>query len=193
MEQLQRVLVVDDDDAIRTMVSFAFELEGYDVATASDGIEAIAAVEKFLPDVMVLDIMMPRMDGLTVLNHLRNKPSTARVPVVLLSAKADSADVAIGRRAGASDYITKPFETEDLLERARRAMQEPVPHLVNVTGRSIAAGPRLSVLAPSDEERQSLASFIAPDPAAWDLPWSVVGVAGVALLVIVVLVVYLLR
>lgn len=109
------------------MVSLAFELEGFDVATASDGIEAIVQAESFRPDVMVLDIMMPRMDGLTVLGHLRKQPGTARIPVVLLSAKADSTDITIGRRAGASDYVTKPFETDDLLDRARTVMAQPVP------------------------------------------------------------------
>lgn len=127
MEPAPRVLVVDDDEPIRRMVSLAFELEGFDVATASDGIEAIVQAESFRPDVMVLDIMMPRMDGLTVLGHLRKQPGTARIPVVLLSAKADSTDITIGRRAGASDYVTKPFETDDLLDRARTVMAQPVP------------------------------------------------------------------
>lgn len=122
------------------MVSLAFELEGFDVATASDGIEAIVQAESFRPDVMVLDIMMPRMDGLTVLGHLRKQPGTARIPVVLLSAKADSTDITIGRRAGASDYVTKPFEADDLLDRARTVMAQPVPVVAAVA--AAAPAPR---------------------------------------------------
>lgn len=132
MEAAPKVLVVDDDEPIRRMVALAFELEGFDVATASDGIEAIVQAESFHPDVMVLDIMMPRMDGLTVLGHLRKQPGTAGVRVLLLSAKADSTDITIGRRAGASDYVTKPFETDDLLERARAVMERPVPVVASV-------------------------------------------------------------
>ncbi|GAC1319403.1 MAG: hypothetical protein NVSMB12_18670 [Acidimicrobiales bacterium] len=121
------MLVVDDDDNIRSIVSLAFQLEGFEVASACDGIEAIAVVESFRPDVMVVDIMMPRLDGLSVLGRLRADVGTAQIPVVLLSAKADSADVAIGRRAGASDYVTKPFDTDELLERVQKAMVAPVP------------------------------------------------------------------
>lgn len=118
---------MDDDDNIRSIVSLAFQLEGFEVASACDGIEAIAVVESFHPDVMVVDIMMPRLDGLSVLGRLRADVGTSQIPVVLLSAKADSADVAIGRRAGASDYVTKPFDTDELLERVQKAMVAPVP------------------------------------------------------------------
>lgn len=141
MEAAPRVLVVDDDEPIRRMVALAFELEGYDVAVASDGIEAIVQAEAFHPDVMVLDIMMPRMDGLTVLGHLRKQPGTAGVRVLLLSAKAESTDITIGRRAGASDYVTKPFETDDLLDRARAVMERPVPAFVPAAA---PAAPRYS-------------------------------------------------
>jgi CheY-like chemotaxis protein len=96
------------------------------VASAGDGLEAIIQVGMFNPDVVVLDIMMPRMDGLTVLGHLRRQPTTAALPVVLLSAKADSTDISIGLRAGASDYVTKPFEGDDLLQRTRKALVTPV-------------------------------------------------------------------
>ena len=189
------MLVVDDDEAIRRMVAFAFELEGYDVASACDGIEAIVTAESFHPDVMVLDIMMPRMDGLTVLGHLRKQPATAAVPVVLLSAKADSADVAIGRRAGASDYITKPFETDDLLERARRAMREPVPVLAS-SGTS--GGPVSLPVEPrplTDEDRETFDAFIAPDPSVpqWNPQWTVIAAAVIAVVLVLVVVGFLLR
>jgi DNA-binding response OmpR family regulator len=122
VDRPSRVLVVDDDEPVRHMLALTFELEGFDVAQAADGLDAIVRIGLFDPDVVVLDIMMPRMDGLTVLGHLRRQAATATLPVVLLSAKADSTDIAIGMRAGASDYVTKPFEADDLLERTRRAL-----------------------------------------------------------------------
>ena len=143
------------------MVSLAFELEGFEVAAASDGIEAIVQAEAFHPDVMVLDIMMPRMDGLTVLGHLRKQPGTARIPVVLLSAKAESTDITIGRRAGASDYVTKPFETDDLLVRAQTVMRQPVPVVAQV------AAPA----APRHTEPLVMPEWVGDqdaDPPLWD-------------------------
>ena len=122
---MPRVLIVDDDEPIRRMVALAFELEGFEVEMAADGMDGIVKAELFAPDVMILDIMMPRMDGLTTLAHLRQQPATARLPVLLLSAKADSTDIAIGLRAGASDYVTKPFETDDLITRAGEAINRP--------------------------------------------------------------------
>jgi CheY-like chemotaxis protein len=122
VEETPRVLIVDDDEPIRRMLSLSFELDGFEVASAGDGLEAIIQVGLFSPDVVVLDIMMPRMDGLTALGHLRRQPETADLPVVLLSAKADSTDIAIGMRAGASDYVTKPFEADDLVTRIRKVI-----------------------------------------------------------------------
>ena len=118
---MPRILIVDDELQVRRVVGLAFELEGFEVATAADGAEGIAQVQLFHPDVVIMDIMMPRVDGLTALSHLRQQPGSADVPVLLLSAKADSADIAIGMRAGADDYVTKPFDLEDLLARASAA------------------------------------------------------------------------
>src|SRR5260370_21875223 len=118
---MPRILIVDDELQVRRVVGLAFELEGFDVASAADGAEGIAQVQLFHPDVVIMDIMMPRVDGLTALSHLRQQPASANLPILLLSAKADSADVAIGMRAGADDYVTKPFDLEDLLARASAA------------------------------------------------------------------------
>jgi DNA-binding response OmpR family regulator len=140
VEETPRVLVVDDDEPIRRMLTMSLELDGFEVASASDGLEAIIQVGLFCPDVVVLDIMMPRMDGLTALGHLRRQPETADIPVVLLSAKADSTDIAIGIRAGASDYVTKPFDADDLVSRIRSvitpssapfARERPSPRTTN--------------------------------------------------------------
>ncbi|GAC1596942.1 MAG: hypothetical protein NVS3B21_21150 [Acidimicrobiales bacterium] len=188
------MLVVDDDDNIRSIVALAFQLEGFEVASACDGIEAIAAVESFHPDVMVVDIMMPRLDGLSVLGRLRADTGTAQIPVVLLSAKADSADVAIGRRAGASDYVTKPFDTDELLERVQKAMVAPVP----VSVRAAAMASRVDQSIPDTfvplSEPVPEASIPLSERFAeiWDPRTAAIIGAVVVGLLVVALVVYLL-
>ena len=112
-----RVLVVDDDPVIQKLLKVNFEMEGYDVIVASDGLEGLQRARRDRPDVVVLDIMMPKMDGLEVVRALKADPDTASIPVLLLSAKAQSADLRAGDDAGADDYVTKPFDPLDLLER----------------------------------------------------------------------------
>lgn len=109
------VLVVDDDTEVRELITYT--LEDYDVRTASDGDEAIREIAAQVPDVMVLDIMMPGMSGLKVLELLRADPVTADLPVILLTAKAQEADLDRGYALGADDYVVKPFSP---LELARR-------------------------------------------------------------------------
>jgi two-component system OmpR family response regulator len=121
----RRVLVVDDEAQLRRLVALAFELEGFDVETANDGAEAIEGVHRFAPDAMVLDIMMPRVDGLTALGEVRRFVSADELPVVVMSAKAQTADIEAGLAAGANDYVTKPFDTDDLVMRTMRLLGDP--------------------------------------------------------------------
>lgn len=114
-----RVLVVDDDPVIQNLLRVNFEMEGYEVIVASDGVEGLERARQDAPDVVVCDIMMPRMDGLTVARELKADPATAGIPILLLSAKAQQADVQAGTDAGADDYVTKPFDPLNLLERVR--------------------------------------------------------------------------
>jgi CheY-like chemotaxis protein/phosphohistidine swiveling domain-containing protein len=137
--EMSRVLVVDDEPGVRKMVSLAFEASGFDVATAGDGADAIVQVELFDPDAVVMDIMMPRLDGLKALGHLRHQPSTSGLPVLLLSAKASPADIAMGRQIGATDYVTKPFETSDLITRTQQAIDQVTSTVVRA-GAVVAAG-----------------------------------------------------
>jgi CheY-like chemotaxis protein len=111
------ILVVDDDPVIQKLLSVNFEMEGYRVVTASDGLDGLAQVEAVNPDIILLDVMMPRMDGLTVARKLKSDPSTKGIPIVLLSAKAQSTDIQLGLEAGAEDYITKPFDPLELLDK----------------------------------------------------------------------------
>lgn len=110
------VLVVDDDPIIVSLLQVNFEIEGYDVLTATGGEAGLALARAGSPDVIVLDVMMPGIDGLEVARRLRDDPATKSIPVVMLSAKAQAADVQAGLEV-ADDYITKPFEPLELLER----------------------------------------------------------------------------
>jgi DNA-binding response OmpR family regulator len=114
------VLVVDDDDVIRQLIGINLELEGFDVDMAADGEEALERIAASLPDVVTLDVMMPRLDGLEVASRLRADPRTAAVKVVLVSARAQARDLARGRELGVDGYVTKPFEPEELIEVVRR-------------------------------------------------------------------------
>jgi DNA-binding response OmpR family regulator len=110
------VLVVDDDTVILKLLQVNFELEGYDVITAPGGAEALRQARDRSLDVVVLDVMMPGIDGLEVARRLHDDPATASLPILLLSAKAQVADIDAGREL-ADDYMTKPFDAIDLLER----------------------------------------------------------------------------
>ena len=112
-----KILVVDDEAYIVHILEFSLTMEGYDVVTAFDGEEAISKAEREAPDLIVLDIMMPRLDGYETCRRLKSAEKTKHVPVILLSAKGRSIDQRIGLDAGADEYITKPFSPRKLVER----------------------------------------------------------------------------
>jgi DNA-binding response OmpR family regulator len=111
------VLVVEDDPVILKLLEVNFELEGFTVLLAHDGAEAIELARAERPDVVITDIMMPRASGLELLAALKGDEATQGIPVVLLSAKAQTSDLRVGLESGADDYVTKPFEPLDLVER----------------------------------------------------------------------------
>jgi DNA-binding response OmpR family regulator len=113
------VLIVDDDPVVRRMLQLSFESEGFDVSTASDGLEGLEAIRRDKPNVVVLDIMMPKLDGMRVMDELRMDDDLRGMPVILLSAKATSLDIDLGLKAGASDYVTKPCDPIELIDRVR--------------------------------------------------------------------------
>jgi len=115
---LPTILIADDDPVIQKLLAVNFEMEGYRVVTASDGAEALERVASDHPDLAVLDVMMPRMDGLDVVRALRADPGTRTMPVILLSAKAQAVDINRGLEAGADVYVTKPFDPAELLDKA---------------------------------------------------------------------------
>ncbi len=115
-----RVLVVDDDAVIRQLITMNLELEGFEVHEAVDGEDALRRVIEVDPTVITLDIMMPKLDGWDAAARLRSDPATAHVKVVLLSARAQEADVRRGTRLGVDAYLTKPFDPDDLVDVVRR-------------------------------------------------------------------------
>ncbi len=119
-----RVLVVDDDAVIRQLVVINLEMEGFEVFTAEDGIDAIEKVKELQPTVVTLDIMMPRLDGWETAARLNADPETSGVKVVLLSARAQEADLRRGEGLGVDAYLTKPFDPDELIETVRRLAGE---------------------------------------------------------------------
>jgi DNA-binding response OmpR family regulator len=134
LEHGSRILVVDDDPFIRHILQAMLEAEGYAVTQAQDGIEGLAALkQEGAPKsatlspfaLMVLDVMMPRMNGLEMLQELRKDPHFETLPVLMLTAENKPEDVARGYAAGASFYMTKPFDRAQLLEGIRSALRQP--------------------------------------------------------------------
>ena len=117
------VLVADDEEDIRALVAFRLKRAGYDVITAADGAEALTLATTRLPDLVVLDMMMPKATGLEVTRSLRGQDSTKDIPVILLTARAQEADVASGFAAGADDYVKKPFSPMDLQLRVQALLE----------------------------------------------------------------------
>jgi len=128
----KRILVVDDEIYIVHILEFSLTMEGYEVATASDGEEALRKIEEDRPDLVVLDIMMPKLDGYEVCRRLRQKEETASLPVILLSAKGRPVDREVGMEVGADDYIVKPFSPRRLLEKIRELLARE--HLGEASG-----------------------------------------------------------
>ncbi len=115
-----RILLADDEQAIQTLLSYPLQKDGYEVVRASDGREALARFSEQAFDLVVLDVMMPRMDGLEVCRRLRARSS---VPIIMLTAKAEEIDKVLGLELGADDYITKPFSMREFRSRVKAALR----------------------------------------------------------------------
>jgi DNA-binding response OmpR family regulator len=119
-----RVLVVDDEIYILHILDFSLGMEGYEVVTAMDGEKALEKVQSEHVDLVVLDIMMPKLDGYQVCQAIKSNPATHDIPVILLSAKGRSVDQKIGLESGADDYVTKPFSPRKLIERVNALLAQ---------------------------------------------------------------------
>ncbi|MFD8480203.1 response regulator [Kitasatospora sp. NPDC059673] len=164
-----RVLVVDDSEAIRRLITVNLELEGFEVVTAADGAECLEVVRRVAPDVVTLDVVMPRLDGLRTAARLRAAWETAHLPIAIVSA-CTPADLERGESVGVDGYLAKPFDPADLIELVRRlrAMDRPAaagagrrfaydfgsaPHPPVQTPRNFALSEQAQELVPPDESR----------------------------------------
>ena len=115
-EPTVRVLVVDDSAVVRNLISVNLELEGFEVIPAVDGQAALELVSEARPDVITLDVVMPRMSGFDIVERLRSSPDTAGIPIVVVTGRAQAIDVARAEELGVDAYLTKPFEPAELVE-----------------------------------------------------------------------------
>ncbi len=122
---LGRVLVVDDDEVIRQLIAVNLQLEGFEVHTAVDGQDCLDRVQQVRPDVITLDVMMPRLDGWETAVQLRKTAETAHVKVVLITARAQEDDIARGSNVGADAYLTKPFDPGEMIRVVRELAGAP--------------------------------------------------------------------
>ena len=120
---MPRILVIDDDPAISELVAVNLEMAGYDVSPAEDGIKGQALALQLQPDLILLDLMLPRVDGFTICQRLRRDERTAEIPVLMLTALNQTQYKVEGFDAGADDYLTKPFEVEEMLARVRALLR----------------------------------------------------------------------
>lgn len=128
----ERILVVDDDTPLAEMIGIVLESEGYSPDYCSDGGEVAAKFREMNPDLVLLDVMLPGMDGIEICEHIRNESG---VPIIMLTAKGDTTDVVRGLEAGADDYIVKPFNPKELVARIKtrlRGVQNESPELIRV-------------------------------------------------------------
>ncbi len=154
------ILVIDDEKDLIELVRYNLEKEGYDVIAATDGASGLEVIRKHRPELVMLDLMMPGMDGLQVCQRLRADQRTAHTPVIMLTAKATESDRIVGLELGADDYVTKPFSPREVIARVkallrRTAQQKETPHLIrtgdltiDVNGHDVSyAGVRISLTA----------------------------------------------
>ena len=118
-----RILIVDDESDIRELIRYNLQKEGFQVKTVPSGEEALSAAKAYQPDAIVLDLMLPGIDGLQVCRQLKRDEQTRTVPVVMLTAKTEESDIVTGLEAGADDYVTKPFSPRVLTARVRAVMR----------------------------------------------------------------------
>lgn len=123
-EAIARILVVEDDEAIADVIRRSLRVEGHEVQSAGDGVEALSLVEQFVPDLIVLDLGLPRLDGIEVLKRVR---AESDVPILILTARVETSDRVEGLDLGADDYLPKPFEREELMARVRALLRRRPP------------------------------------------------------------------
>ena len=163
MKPHYKILVVEDEKNITKVVTYNLEREGYQMITARDGEEGLAKARKELPDLVILDLMLPKLDGLEVCRQLKSDPKSARIPIIMLTAKTQETDRVVGLEMGADDYVAKPFSVRELAARVkavlRRGQSSEAPTLwkgwdieVDWERRKVKAKKKLIELTPKEFE-----------------------------------------
>jgi len=124
-----KILIVEDEDALATLLEYNLGKENFSVSLAGDGEEAMLKVEEEAPDLVILDWMLPKVSGIEVCRRLRTKPETRNLPIIMLTARSEEADRIRGLETGADDYLTKPFSTNELIARVRAVLRRIRPGL----------------------------------------------------------------
>lgn len=119
---MAKILIAEDERDIRELVTFTLNFAGYEVVAASNGEEAVQLVEREMPDLVILDVRMPRMTGYEACTRIKNNPKTAHIPVVFLSAKGQEAEIQTGLQAGADEYLLKPFAPDQLIAHVQKML-----------------------------------------------------------------------
>lgn len=141
----EKILLVDDEKDIVKLLEYNLKKEGFRTISASDGAEALGKAAKEHPDLIILDLMIPEVDGLEVCKTLKKEPHTACLPVIMLTAKAQEADKIVGLELGADDYVTKPFSPRELIARVKAVLRrshekEKLPEILNIGELSLDFG-----------------------------------------------------
>lgn len=118
-----RILVIDDEEKIRKVLTIHLTAEGYEVVTATNGFEALRDMERINPDVIITDIVMPKVSGLEFTQALKNKAETRGIPIIVISAFSDKETVETARKLGAVKFLAKPFETKNLIEAIKKVLK----------------------------------------------------------------------
>ncbi len=122
----ENILIVDDEEDVLELVRYNLDKNGYKLDTAASGEDALAKARAKIPDLIILDLMLPGIDGLEVCKKLKNDPKTQNIPIIMLTAKSEESDIITGLELGADDYVTKPFSPKVLIARVRRILQRNI-------------------------------------------------------------------
>ncbi len=133
----EKILVVDDEKDIVKMLDYNLKKDGYKAVSAYEGEKALDLARREMPDLIILDLMLPGMDGLEVCKMLKKEPKTAHIPIIMLTAKTQEADKVVGLELGADDYVTKPFSPRELLARVKAILRrskekEKLPEVLKI-------------------------------------------------------------
>ena len=128
---MARVLIVEDEEALGLLLRYNLEAEGYDVEVVTRGDEADTRLKESVPDLLILDWMLPGLSGIELCRRLRNRPETERLPIVMLTARGEESERIRGLQTGADDYVVKPFSTPELMARVRAILRRSRPELVS--------------------------------------------------------------